>query len=90
MPRTVAVAGDFAVLCAPAARRAGVALTPRLALPDPGAPGLRVHPPRVPVRRGVHAVHRTGTGGHPSPQAPRHPGTRHVLDRLTALAPDNG
>jgi DNA-binding transcriptional LysR family regulator len=82
VPRPVAVASDFAVLCALAARRAGVALVPRLALPDPAAPGLRVHPLRVPVRRSVHAVYRTGTGGHP--------GTRHVLDRLTELAPDNG
>ncbi|MFI1366586.1 LysR substrate-binding domain-containing protein [Streptomyces griseochromogenes] len=79
VPRPVAVAGDFAVLCALAARRAGVALVPRLALPDPGAPGLSAHPLRVPVRRAVHAVHRAGTGGHP--------GTRHVLDRLAALAP---
>jgi DNA-binding transcriptional LysR family regulator len=82
VPRPVAVASDFAVLCALAARRAGVALVPRLALPDPDAPGLGVHPLRVPVRRRVHAVYRTGTGGHP--------GTRHVLDRLAELAPADG
>ncbi|MEU8029056.1 LysR family transcriptional regulator [Streptomyces sp. NPDC049099] len=80
VPRPVAVASDFAVLCALAARRAGVALVPRLALPDPGPPGLSVHPLRVPVRRSIHAVYRTGTGGHP--------GTRHVLDRLARLAAD--
>ncbi|MFG2357261.1 LysR substrate-binding domain-containing protein [Streptomyces sp. NPDC048521] len=79
VPGPVAVASVFAVLCASAARRAGSALVPRLALPDPAAPGLSVHPLRVPVRRGVHVVYRTGTGGHP--------GTRHVLDRLAEQAP---
>ncbi|MFF3514332.1 LysR family transcriptional regulator [Streptomyces sp. NPDC002573] len=82
VPRPVAVASDFAVLCALVARRAGAALVPRLALPDPGAPGLSVHPLRVPVRRSVHALHRAGTGAHP--------GTRHVLERLAALAPGPG
>ncbi|OIK29298.1 LysR family transcriptional regulator [Streptomyces malaysiense] len=82
VPRAVAVASDFAVLCALAARRAGVALVPRLALPAPVPPGLSVHPLREPVHRGVHAVYRAGTGGHP--------GTRRVLDRLAEPAPPQG
>ncbi|MEU1404899.1 LysR substrate-binding domain-containing protein [Streptomyces sp. NPDC005728] len=84
VPRPVAVAGDFAVLCALAARRAGVALVPRLALPDPGTPGLSVHPLPVPVRRSVHAVHRTGTGGHPGTRAPATSSTASPHWHLTA------
>ncbi|MFD9601409.1 hypothetical protein OG609_21475 [Streptomyces sp. NBC_01224] len=37
VPRPVAVASDFAVLCALGARRAGVALAPRMALPAPAS-----------------------------------------------------
>ncbi|MGA5296163.1 LysR family transcriptional regulator [Streptomyces sp. SCA2-2] len=74
VPRAVAVAGDFAVLTALVARRAGVALIPRMALPAPG-PNLSIHTLRVPVHRSVHALYRSGTG--------RQPGIRHVLDRLT-------
>lgn len=74
VPRAVAVAGDFAVLAALVARRAGVALIPRMALPSPG-PDLSIHSLRVPVHRSVRALHRAGTG--------RQPGIRHVLDRLT-------
>ncbi|MFE5740209.1 LysR family transcriptional regulator [Streptomyces celluloflavus] len=77
VPRTVVSAGDFAVLAALAARRAGVALIPRLALPAP-TPELCFHPLSTPVRRSVHALYRTGTG--------RHPDTRHVLDRLESAA----
>ncbi|TWV55442.1 LysR family transcriptional regulator [Streptomyces misionensis] len=79
VPRAVAVASDFAVLCALAARRAGVALIPRLALPEAVPPGLRVHALKDPVHRCVHAVYRAGTGGHP--------GTRRVLTRLAAVVP---
>ncbi|WP_369393732.1 hypothetical protein AB5J72_43920 [Streptomyces sp. CG1] len=67
----MALASGFSVLCPLAARRSGVAL------PGPGTPGLGVHPLRVPVRRGVHAVYRTGPGGQP--------GTCQVLGRPTEL-----
>ncbi|MER5734938.1 LysR family transcriptional regulator [Streptomyces sp. NPDC002262] len=72
-PTATAVAGDFAVLSALAARGAGVALIPRMALP-PHGPDLSVHPLRAPVHRGVHALYRSGTA--------RHPAIRNVLDRL--------
>lgn len=54
VPRPVAVAGDFAVVTALAARRAGVTLVPRLALP-PSVPGISVHPLARPVHRSIHA-----------------------------------
>ncbi|WP_405455135.1 LysR family transcriptional regulator [Streptomyces sp. NBC_00101] len=73
VPRTAAVAGDFTVLTALVARRAGVALIPRMALPAP-TPELSVHPLHVPVHRSIHALYRSGTG--------RHPDIRYVLDRL--------
>nr|WP_271417075.1 LysR substrate-binding domain-containing protein [Streptomyces lienomycini] len=57
VPRAAAVAGDFAVLTALVARRAGVALIPRMALPAPG-PNLSIHPLRVPVHRSIHALRR--------------------------------
>lgn len=79
VPREVAVAGDFSVLTALVARRAGVALVPSMALPAAG-PELSIHPLRVPVRRSVHALYRSGTGSQP--------GIRHVLDRLPAAFDD--
>ncbi|MFD5193986.1 LysR substrate-binding domain-containing protein [Streptomyces sp. NPDC058357] len=75
-PRAVAVAGDFAVLSALAARRAGVALIPRMALPDPTS-DLNIHTLRIPVHRSIHALYRSGTG--------QHPNVRHVLDGLAAI-----
>ncbi|MGW2425867.1 LysR family transcriptional regulator [Streptomyces sp. NPDC001709] len=75
VPRPVAVASDFTVLAALAARRAGVTLIPRLALPIP-APDVSIHPLKTPVHRSIHALYRAGTG--------QHPDTRHVLDGLTA------
>ncbi|MFD7499333.1 LysR substrate-binding domain-containing protein [Streptomyces sp. NPDC059832] len=75
VPRAVAVAGDSAVISALAARRAGVALIPCMALPAP-TPELSIHALRIPVHRSVHALYRSGTG--------QHPDVRHVLGRLAA------
>ncbi|MFF2777406.1 LysR family transcriptional regulator [Streptomyces sp. NPDC058052] len=77
VPRPVAVAGDFAVLTALAAKRAGVALVPRMALPDL-SPDVSVHPLSTPVHRTVQAVYPAGTG--------QHPDIRAVLDRLAEIA----
>ncbi|MFJ5678674.1 LysR family transcriptional regulator [Streptomyces sp. NPDC093097] len=77
VPRPVAVANDFTVLAALAARRAGVTLIPRLALPE-ASPDLSVHTLRTPVHRSVQALYHAGTG--------QHPGIRDVLDRLTGAA----
>lgn len=77
VPQPVAVANDFTVLTALIARRAGVALIPRLALPSPSSE-LSVHMLTAPVHRRVQAVYHLGTG--------RRPDIRHVLDTLAAAA----
>ncbi|MHC5258082.1 LysR family transcriptional regulator [Streptomyces sp. UC4497] len=77
VPRAVALAGDFAVLTALAARRAGVALIPRMALPSP-TQDLSVFRLTSPVHRSVQAVYRTGTGSRPD--------IRSVLDLLADAA----
>ncbi|MFJ3276329.1 LysR family transcriptional regulator [Streptomyces sp. NPDC086776] len=65
---------DFSVLTSLAAAGAGVALVPRLALPEANAP-LSLHPLMRPVTRTVYTANRTGTA--------RRPGLRHLLDILT-------
>ncbi|MFE6364724.1 LysR family transcriptional regulator [Streptomyces sp. NPDC057806] len=64
VPRAVAVASDFTVLTALAARRAGVTLVPRLALPS-ASPGLSIHPLTSRVRRSLQVLYRAGTGQRP-------------------------
>lgn len=73
VPDAVAEATDFAVLTALVAAGAGVALIPRLALPDTPPP-LSLHPLASPVVRKVYALTRTG--------AARRPDVRAVLDAL--------
>lgn len=77
VPRPLAVATDFTVLTALAARGAGVALIPGLALPQSTA-DLSVHPLEASVKRTVQALYRRGTS--------RHPGIRDTLDRLRSVA----
>ncbi|WP_432845110.1 LysR family transcriptional regulator [Amycolatopsis sp. CA-161197] len=64
VPDVVAEATDFAVLTALVAAGAGVALIPRMALPDSHAP-VSLHPLANPVSRKVYAVTRLGTGRRP-------------------------
>ncbi|MGW9136563.1 LysR substrate-binding domain-containing protein [Streptomyces sp. NPDC055681] len=68
---------DFSVLTSLAAAGAGVALVPRLALPEAHAP-LSLHPLMQPVTRTVYTASRTGTA--------RRPGLRHLLDVLKETA----
>lgn len=80
VPRVVAEATDFSVLVALVAAGAGVALVPRLALPDQRAPGrsagVTTHPLADPVSRHVFALTRAGTA--------RLPAVRAVLDALAS------
>ncbi|MBL1082494.1 LysR family transcriptional regulator [Streptomyces actinomycinicus] len=55
---------DFAVLTALVAAGAGVALAPRLAVPE-GSDGVSLHPLVVPVSRTVFTVSRSGTARRP-------------------------
>jgi DNA-binding transcriptional LysR family regulator len=73
VPAIRARSSDFSVLTALVASGAGVALVPRLALPETSAP-LSLHPLSRPVTRTVYAVSRTGTA--------RRPDLRHVVDLL--------
>jgi DNA-binding transcriptional LysR family regulator len=73
VPVPVAQAGDFSVLTALVAAGAGVALVPRMALPE-ALPEISLHPLSRPVTRSVFAVTRAGTG--------RRPEIRHLLDLL--------
>ncbi|HEY3683297.1 MAG TPA: LysR substrate-binding domain-containing protein [Streptosporangiaceae bacterium] len=73
VPHPVAVSSDFAVLTRLAAAGAGVALVPRMSLPD-GPHGASLHPLAEPVTRTVSALTRTGTA--------RQPHVRAVLDLL--------
>jgi len=77
VPDTVAEATDFAVLTTLVAAGAGVALVPRMALPD-GLLALSLHPLREPVTRKVFAL--TGPG------AARRPDVARALDALAAAA----
>jgi DNA-binding transcriptional LysR family regulator len=80
VPRTVALASDFAVLTALVAAGAGVALVPGLALPSAGQPGLELYPLRHEVTRTVSAVVGSGDS--------RHIHLREVLDRLVEICAD--
>jgi DNA-binding transcriptional LysR family regulator len=64
IPRPVAVANDFAVITALVAAGAGVALVPRLALPD-NTDGVSLHPLVEPVTRTIYAVVRIGDARQP-------------------------
>jgi DNA-binding transcriptional LysR family regulator len=77
VPDSVAEASDFAVLTALVEAGAGVALVPRMALPD-GPLAVGVHPLREPVTRTVFAL--TGPG------AARRPDIARTLDMLAAAA----
>jgi DNA-binding transcriptional LysR family regulator len=73
VPDIRARSSDFSVLTALVAAGAGVALVPRMALPDTTA-SLSLHPLLQPVTRTVYTVTRAGTA--------RHPDLRRVLDLL--------
>jgi DNA-binding transcriptional LysR family regulator len=77
VPEAVAEATDFAVLTALVAVGAGVALVPRLALPDGGAP-VSLHPLSRPVTRKVFALTGPGAG--------RRPDIGRALDALATAA----
>lgn len=73
VPHEVAQATDFSVLTALVAAGAGVALVPRMALPD--SPGdITLHPLAEPVTRRVVALTRPGLATRPD--------IRQVLDKL--------
>jgi DNA-binding transcriptional LysR family regulator len=77
VPRVVAEATDFSVLVALVAAGAGVALVPRLALPDRVSDrpaGISLHQLVDPVTRHIFALTRAGTA--------RLPAIRAVLDAL--------
>jgi DNA-binding transcriptional LysR family regulator len=81
VPSVVAESADFAVLVALAAAGAGVALVPRMALPD-GPLGVHLHPLEEPLTRKVFALTRSGLA--------RRPDIRTVLDALEAAAHERG
>ncbi|MFF9340493.1 MULTISPECIES: LysR family transcriptional regulator [unclassified Streptomyces] len=64
VPDIRARSSDFAVLAALVAAGAGIALIPRMALPDATGP-LSLHPLLHPVSRSVFTVSRAGTGKRP-------------------------
>lgn len=79
VPRAVALASDFAVLTALVAAEAGVALVPRMTLPDTAGPlsgisGISLHPLARPITRTISAL--TAAGDARQPQLSR------VLDVL--------
>ncbi|HEX4224096.1 MAG TPA: LysR substrate-binding domain-containing protein, partial [Pseudonocardiaceae bacterium] len=80
VPRSVALASDFAVLTALAAAGAGVALVPGMALPTAGEPDLERYPLRREVTRTVSAVVSSGNS--------QHIHLRRVLDQLTEVCAD--
>ncbi len=82
VPRTVALASDFAVITALVAAGAGVALIPRLALPTAGQPGLSLYSLSDAVTRTVSAVVGSGDS--------RHIHLRRVLDQLAEVCADIG
>ncbi|MDX6353962.1 MAG: hypothetical protein QOF98_865 [Streptomyces sp.] len=77
VPAVRARSSDFSVLTALVAAGAGVALVPRLALPETSAP-LALHPPAEPVTRTVSTAVRAGTT--------RRPDVRRVRELLHAAA----
>ncbi|MBM9510117.1 LysR family transcriptional regulator [Actinacidiphila acididurans] len=81
VPAVRARSSDFSVLTALVAAGAGVALVPRLALPETSAP-LSLHPLAEPVTRTVFTAVRTGTA--------RRPDLRHVLTLLHETAAVRG
>jgi DNA-binding transcriptional LysR family regulator len=68
VPEVVAEATDFAVLIALVAAGAGVALVPRMALPDSHGE-VSLHPLASPVTRRVYALTRMGTARRPDVRA---------------------
>lgn len=68
VPEVVAEATDFAVLTALVAAGAGVALVPRMALPDAHG-DVSLHPLASPVTRRVYALTRMGTARRPDVRA---------------------
>lgn len=65
-PHVVAHCGDFAVATALVGAGHGIALLPGIAVPTPGAGGVRLLGVRRPgVRRALYAAVRQGTRGHP-------------------------
>ncbi|QUQ63640.1 LysR family transcriptional regulator [Kutzneria sp. CA-103260] len=79
VPDIVAEASDFSVLIALVATDAGVALVPRMAIPDGHGP-ISLHPLAAPVTRKVYALTRMGSA--------RRPDIRAVLGRLGAHLAD--
>ncbi|MGW4778352.1 LysR family transcriptional regulator [Streptomyces filamentosus] len=77
VPDIRARSSDFAVLAALVAAGAGIALIPRMALPDT-TDGLCLHPLLHPVSRSVFTVSRAGTS--------KRPDLRHVLRLLQDAA----
>lgn len=69
---------DFSVLAALVAAGAGVALLPRMTLPDRTSGPISLHPLLRPVTRSVHVVGRTGTS--------RRPDIRHLGELLREAA----
>ncbi|HJP75031.1 MAG TPA: LysR family transcriptional regulator [Pseudonocardiaceae bacterium] len=80
VPRSVALASDFAVLTALVAAGAGVALVPKMSMPSAGEPGLALFALRRPVTRTVSAVVSSGDS--------RHVHLRQVLDQLAKVCTD--
>lgn len=64
VPAPIVVATDFAVLTAFVASGVGVAVVPRMALPEDSR-GLSLHPLAAPVTRTVSALTRSGEAGGP-------------------------
>jgi DNA-binding transcriptional LysR family regulator len=80
VPRSVALASDFAVLTALTAAGAGVALVPGMALPTAGEPGIELYPLRRAVTRTVSAVVSSGDS--------QQIHLRRVLDQLAEVCAD--
>jgi DNA-binding transcriptional LysR family regulator len=77
VPQVIAEATDFSVLAAMAAAGAGVALMPRMTVPD-RLPGLSLHPLAQPVTRSISVLARSGESVHPA--------VRRTIDDLHAAA----
>jgi DNA-binding transcriptional LysR family regulator len=79
VPDVVAEASDFSVIVALVAADAGVALVPKMAVPDGHGP-ISLHPLATPVTRKIYALTRMGSA--------RRPDIRAVLTRLGAQVAD--
>jgi DNA-binding transcriptional LysR family regulator len=77
VPRVIGEATDFSVLAAMVAAGAGVALMPRMTVPD-RARGLRLHSLAEPVTRSISVLARSGESVHPA--------VRRTIDDLHAAA----